>query len=358
MNEENRRKRFKEILINENCDCFLVTKRENIRYLTGFTGSFAFLLFAQNKVFLLTDFRYMEQASKETSGIEIVQLKKYHFSYFIFELMKQGGYQNLGFEFSNLSYETYTKLTHFLKPERLIPYQHFVENLRMVKDKEELKLLEKAEAIGDMAFKNVLPFIKVGVKEKDIALELDYQMRKLGASGNSFETIVASGHRGALPHGIASEKLIEDGDLVVMDFGCFYQGYASDMTRTVGVGNVSQKARAVYQVVLEAQLCALEGIKAGLKGKEIHFIAEKVIEKAGYGAYFGHGLGHSVGLEIHESPNFNPIENRVLEAGMCITVEPGIYLPHEFGIRIEDLIVIEENGYKNLTKSPKELLIF
>jgi peptidase M24 len=358
MNEENRRKRFKETLTNENCDCFLVTKRENIRYLTGFTGSFSFLLFAQNKVFLLTDFRYMEQASKETSGVEIVQLKKYHFSYFIFEIMKKEGYQNLGFEFSNLSYEAYTKLTHFLKPERLIAYQNFVEDLRMVKDKDELILIEQAEAIGDMAFKNILSFIKVGVKEKDLALELDYQMRKLGASGNSFETIVASGYRGALPHGIASEKVIEDGDLVVMDFGCFYQGYASDMTRTVGVGKVSQKAREVYQVVLEAQLHALEGIKAGLKGKEIHFIAEKVIDEAGYGAYFGHGLGHSVGLEIHESPNFNPLENRLLQAGMCITVEPGIYLPNEFGIRIEDLIVVEENGYKNLTKSPKELLIF
>ena len=349
-------KKLQEELKSLDIDAIYITKKENIYYLTGFTGSFSFLVVGPNKVHFLTDFRYIEQANNETKNLEIVRLEKYSVEYFVFEICKKENYQNLGFEYISLSYQAYSNLTHFFKPERLKAFNNLVENLRMVKDQKEIEILHQAESIGDKVFQSILPFIKVGVKESEIALEIDYQLRKNGASGNSFTTIVASGYRSALPHGVASDKKIEDGDFIVMDFGCFYKGYASDMTRTVGIGQINKLQKEIYDIVLKAQLEALSYIKAGLQGKAIHQIAANVIEEAGYGNYFGHGLGHSVGLEIHEQPNFNPRENRVIESGMCITVEPGVYLPKQFGVRIEDLVVVQNDGHINLTNSPKELI--
>lgn len=350
-------KKLQEKLKKINLDAIYLTKRENIRYLTGFSGSFSVLVVGQEKTHIFTDFRYLKQVEEETFDIELVKLERYSIEYFVFELCRKENYQNLGFEFNSLSYSSYQKLLHFFSPKVLKETIDFVETLRMVKDEEEIELIRKAESIGDRAFSKVLSLIKPGVSELEIACELDYQMRVLGASGNSFETIVASGYRGALPHGIASEKKIQNGELVVMDFGCFYKGYASDMTRTIGVGNLGNQEKEVYQVVLEAQNKALSVIKSGVIGNEVHKVAHSVIEEAGYGKYFGHGLGHSVGLEIHEQPNFNLAEKREILSGMCLSVEPGIYLPNKFGVRIEDLIVVREDGFENLTKSNKALIL-
>lgn len=357
MSLNNRIKKLQLKLKELDIDAIFITKRENIRYLTGFTGSFSFLVVSQEKVSLLTDFRYIEQVEAETSHIEVIQLERYSVEYFVFELCKRNHYHTLGFELNDLSYSSYQKLIHFFPPSQIKETLGVVEALRMIKDEEEIRLIKEAESIGDRAFSLILPEIKSGVSELDIASEIDYQMRKLGASGNSFDTIVASGYRSALPHGIASNKIIKDGDMVVLDFGCFYKGYASDMTRTVGVGHIGKLEQEIYQIVLEAQESALSAIKSGVIGKDIHRIAQKIIADAGYAKYFGHGLGHSVGLEIHEQPNFNLAEDREILSGMCLSVEPGIYLPSQFGVRIEDLIVVRENGIENLTKTSKALIV-
>lgn len=357
MNTESRLKKIQSDLVDFDCDALLIESAENRRYLSGFTGSFGFLVITKEKAFLLTDSRYQEQAKMETKGIEIVLLSRYTIEHSIAIICRENKVDVLGFERNRISYELYDGLAAYFGRPNLRPIQNLVEGYRAIKDDEEIALLREAERIGDEAFNNILPLIKPGVEEREIALELDYQMRKLGASGNSFDSIVASGYRGALPHGLASDKKIESGDLIVMDFGCVYKGYCSDMTRTVGVGAVGEKEREVYQAVLKTQLTCLEAIKAGVVGKDIHMLAEKVIADAGYGPYFGHGLGHAVGLEIHETPCFNRAEKKKIQAGTCITVEPGIYLPNQFGVRIEDMIVVTEEGYENLTHSSKDLLL-
>lgn len=357
MNIKQRIEKIQNKLKELKLDAIYITKRENIRYLTGFTGSFAFLLISQKKAHLFTDFRYLKQVEAETSELDLVQLERYSVEYFIFNTCKKENYEILGFEYEDLSYSAYQRLVYYFNSKQLKETKGFVEAFRMIKDEDEIRLIKKAEAIGDAAFSRILPLIKPGISEIEIASELDYQMRKLGASKNSFDTIVASGHRGALPHGIASDKKIADGELVVLDFGCFYKGYASDMTRTIAIGHVGEKEKEVYEIVKNAQEYALSIIKSGVIGMDIHKAAYEIIDKAGYGSFFGHGLGHSVGLEIHEQPNFNKVEKRKILSGMCLSVEPGIYLPDQFGVRIEDLVVVCENGIENLTSTSKDLII-
>jgi Xaa-Pro aminopeptidase len=233
----------------------------------------------------------------------------------------------------------------------------FIEELRRVKSEDEIALIAKAEAISDEAFSHVIKLIKPGMTELEIAMELEFQMRRAGASGVSFDTIVASGKRSSMPHGVATDKKVEIGDFITMDYGCIYQGYCSDITRTIALGQVDEKQETVYNLVRKAQEEALAAIKAGVTGKEVHMAAQNVFQDAGYGAFFGHGLGHSVGLEIHEEPRFSPKAEDVMQENMVITVEPGLYLPNWGGVRIEDLVVIKKDGYINLTHSPKELII-
>jgi len=233
-----------------------------------------------------------------------------------------------------------------------------VKKIRMIKDEAEIDKIREAVRITDVAFNHIRDYIKVGSIERDIALELEFFMKKEGASKNAFDFIVASGKRSALPHGVASTKQLEEGDFLTMDFGTVYQGYHSDMTRTVVVGKQpDKKQEEIYQTVLKAQQKATEVVKAGVKGSEVDKVARDIITKAGYGDYFGHGLGHSLGLEIHENPRLSPRDDTKLESGMVVTVEPGIYLPDWSGVRIEDTVVVREDGCEVLTSSPKELLV-
>jgi Xaa-Pro aminopeptidase len=272
------------------------------------------------------------------------------------EIVTDAGINKLGFERDVVTYKQHDMFSSALDGVELVPTEGIVEMIRTVKDEHEIDAIRKAEALGDAAFSHVLDIIKPGMTEIEVALEIEWFMRKNGAEGIGFDVIVASGERGAMPHGVASSKKLAKGELVVMDFGAIYHGYRGDMTRTVSLGKASPKQREIYDIVLRAQETALQGIRPGRTGQEIDALARKVIEDAGYGENFGHGLGHGVGLAIHEEPRLSVTATEKLLPGMVVTVEPGIYVPGFAGVRIEDLVVVEEDGIRNLTSSSKELI--
>lgn len=334
-------------------DGFITSKPENIRYFSGFTGDSGLLLVNETQNMLLTDFRYIEQASEQAPEYEIVRIGSQ-----IFEVLEKKiqdlRLKNIGFESDFVIFDLYKKFSAFQNVQ--FTPQH-IDKLRMIKDAQELSLIKKAVEISDKAFSKILTILKPGISETDIAAELEYQMRKLGSEKAAFDTIVASGIRGALPHGVASDKIIELGDLVTMDFGAVYQGYHSDITRTVVVGRASNKQRNLYHTVLMAQLEGVHAVKPGMTAAEADLAARKIIDEAGYKDYFGHGLGHGVGLAIHEEPRLSPARpEQVLAENMVVTVEPGIYLPDWGGIRIEDTVIITASGAQVLTSSGKELI--
>ncbi len=261
----------------------------------------------------------------------------------------------LGFENRDMSVSDYTRFSSELACP-MAGMDDMVEKLREIKDDEELKAIRKAASIGDRAFEHILGFLKPGVSERDIALEMEYLMKREGASRLSFETIVASGKRSSLPHAQPTGKKLEVGDFVTLDFGCIYDGYCSDMTRTVVIGSADSEQKKIYSIVLEAQKEALAALKAGLTGVEVDKVARNMIEDAGYGQYFGHGLGHSLGLDIHENPRVSFTSDEVLMPDMVVTIEPGIYIPDFGGVRIEDLVRVTVEGYENFCVSTKELL--
>lgn len=346
---------LKKTLLDNDLDSFLVTNPQNCFYLSGFTGTAGVLLITKKNNYLITDFRYIEQAEKEAALFKIIKYANNLYET-LYNLIKKENLLNLGFEAENVSFNQYQLILRELKGINLVPEKKLIENLRVIKDKEEVQKIKKAVEITDEAFNYILTKIKPGIREIDIATELEIFMRKQGASGTSFATIVASGERSALPHGVASEKIVEKGNFITLDFGCIYNNYCSDMTRTIVIGKPSRKQREIYEIVLEAQKLALEKIRAGEKACNIDTISRKYIESKGYGEFFGHGLGHSVGLDIHESPSLSPRDSTILKSNMTITVEPGIYLPQWGGVRIEDLVVVSEVGIENLTRSPKELI--
>lgn len=351
-----RLKNFREQLKVTGIDAALVTKRENYIYLSGFTGTSAHLLISQEHAFLITDFRYTEQASIQAPQFEIVKYTG-KITDTISRILNNKGIKSLGFEESYLTVENYNVYKYAFQMVEFRSMGKVTEGLRMTKDSGEINLISKAVEIADNAFTHVLSLLRPGIREMEVAAELEYYMKKQGAKGVSFETIVASGKRSAMPHGTASEKVLEHRDAVTMDFGCIYEDYCSDMTRTVFLGDPGEEMKKVYRIVLEAQLKALEGARRGLKGKEIDSIARKIISENGYGNNFGHGLGHGVGLEVHEEPRLSPAGEIDMEDGMVVTVEPGIYIPNLSGVRIEDMIVIDNGTPKVLTRSPKDMII-
>lgn len=341
-------KRFRMALAEKKLDSALVTGRENVRYLSGFTGTAGYLLITEQAQYLVTDFRYLEQAAQQAQGFTIKNAPE-------FDLKAAAkGCHNTGFEDLSLSYALYARYREHLK--KMSPMGRMLTYLRSIKDENEIHCIRRAAEIADQAFSHIVTFMKAGMSELEVALELEFYMRKSGASGLSFDTIVASGARGSLPHGAPTEKLLEPGELVVMDFGCVVDGYCSDMTRTVGIGDVPADQRLVYDTVLRAQLRVLECICAGENCARLHRIAADIIDEA-YPGSFGHALGHGVGLEIHEEPTLSPKSDYPLPSGSVVTVEPGAYLPGVCGVRIEDLLVVRADGVENLTHSPKELLI-
>lgn len=349
---ENLRKAMKK----EQVDGFLVTSPYNLRYLTNFTGTTGLAVITLNKAFFVTDFRYTEQAAAQAQGFEIIKNVGPIFDE-VAKLCAQEELNGLAFEENHVSFAEYSVLEEIIEETPLIPISGMIENLREVKDEEEIAITQKACAIADQGFDYVLKTIKPGMTEIEVANQLDFYMRSLGASGVSFDTIVASGLRSAMPHGVASEKVIEQGDLITLDFGCYYQGYVSDMTRTFAIGDPGEKLREIYQVVLEAQLKVLEAAKPGLTGIQLDAVARDHITAAGYGEAFGHSTGHGIGLEIHEGPNVSFRADKQFVPGNIITDEPGIYLPGIGGVRIEDDLLITPDGNQVLTHAPKELII-
>lgn len=340
-------------LEQEGIDALLVESPTNRRYITNFTGTAGVALITSREAFFVTDFRYVEQAKNQCEGFTVIEHEN-GLSKEINKILKTQKVTSVGFEKAYTTYEKYDTYREAFNAE-LVPVAGIIENLRLFKSRDELKTMQKAAEIADAAFEHIVTYIKPGVREREIANELEFYMRNLGAESSSFDIIVASGERGARPHGVASNKQVEKGDMITMDFGAYYEGYCSDITRTVAVGEPSDEMQRVYDTVLKAQLKSLEHIKAGMTGVEADAIARDYIYAEGYEGYFGHGLGHGLGMDVHEEPRLSPKGNLQLEPGMVVTVEPGIYLPGKGGVRIEDDIVITEDGNERLTLSEKSL---
>ncbi len=337
---------------------FVETGLENIRYLTGFTGSSAFLIMSEKKSTLLTDSRYTSQAREEVKkhGFTVKIYKKEVFSAIATEIKKLSFTGSVGVDGSAMSYVAFGKLKAALKPIRLRALPNITGPLRMVKEGAELELIKKAASILEGGFRRARRFLRPGAVERVVARKVEDYFVSRGAEGVSFESIVASGHRGALPHGKASEKEIQRGELVVMDMGVSYKGYCSDGTRTFAVGKATALQKKIYRIVKEAQLSAIEKISDGVSASSVDSAARTHIRKAGYGKYFGHGTGHGIGLAVHEGPGLGPKSTDVLTEGMVVTVEPGIYLPDWGGVRIEDMVLVKKEGCELITNSPEKLL--
>ena len=345
--------KIQQLLERESLDALLVMSAENRRYLSEFTGSSGALIITKESRFLMSDFRYKAQGAEQAEEFEFI-LQEKGLLESIVSFMNSKGLKRIGFEGDHVNYNTYSQLS---KSFDVVPLTGEVEKIRLIKTDEELDLIIKACEIADQSYEYILTYVKAGMTELEVKNELEAHMTSLGASGPSFDTIVASGHRGALPHGVASDKVIEDGDMVTLDFGAWYKGYASDITRTFAVGSVSPEMEEIYNIVLESQLKSLDEIKAGMTGKEADSIARDVISAKGHGEHFGHSLGHGLGLEVHELPGLSQKSTMTLEPGMVITIEPGIYVDGLGGVRIEDDAVVTEKGLKKLTHSSKKLFI-
>lgn len=332
--------------------CVLISSFYNIFYYSGFTSEDAYLLITSSKKFIITDSRYFVQAKLESPDFELIDIAK-GWGY-IFENICE---DMIFFEENHLTYGNYEFISQKAENKEFIPSQAEIDKPRQIKDELELKTIAEAEKIGDMAFSHILDILHQGMSEREVAFELEMYMKKRGATALSFETIAASGVRSAMPHGVASGKVIKKGDLLTLDFGCVYKGYCSDMTRTVVIGAPDVRQKEIYEIVLKAQTEALLALKPGIECKEVDAIARKDIADSGYGKNFGHALGHSVGIQIHEKPVFSPKSNDTLQNGNVLSVEPGIYIDGWGGVRIEDLIAVSEGEIINLTKSPKELIV-
>ncbi|WP_307891981.1 M24 family metallopeptidase [Bacillus swezeyi] len=348
--------KLRELFSGLGIEGLLVTSSINLRYITGFTGSSGLAVISEDKAVFITDFRYMEQAKKQASGFEIVQ----HSGGIVqktADVIKEMGLNKIGFEQDKMTYGTYASYKDRLGAAELVPVSQSVEKLRLIKSSEEIKILKEAAKIADDAFSHILTFIKPGIAEIAIANELEFYMRSQGADHSSFDMIVASGLRSSLPHGVASDKAVEKGDLVTLDFGAYYKGYCSDITRTIAVGEPSDELKSIYQTVFEAQAIGMRNIKPGITGKQADAYTRDYISSKGYGDYFGHSTGHGLGMEVHESPALSARSDQPLEKGMVVTVEPGIYIPGTGGVRIEDDIVLTDGGNESLTHSAKDLII-
>nr|WP_325297468.1 aminopeptidase P family protein [uncultured Dysosmobacter sp.] len=340
-------------------DAMLLTGEANRFYASGFhsSGTDGVALVTRKKAYYFTDSRYTEAAGRCLVGAELREIGHGRgYAALIEEAISEQHISRMGFEDAYMTVQDYERYRKALSCD-LVPATELLWQLRMVKDDEELEALAAAQRIAERALEEILEEIRPGVTEKEIAARLQYLMLHYGASDMSFDPIVVSGPNGSLPHGVPSEKPIRQGEFVTMDFGCVYRGYCSDMTRTVAVGFATEEMHEVYQTVLAAQLAGIRAARAGVTGREVDGAARAVITAAGYGDYFGHSFGHGVGVEIHEAPNASPMNDKPLPGRAVISAEPGIYLPGKLGVRIEDVIILTEEGCRNITRAPKELLI-
>ena len=332
---------------SENLAGFLITSPYNLRYATGFTGTTGLAVITLEAAYFVTDFRYTEQAATQCEGYTIVQNVGPIYDE-VAKIVKADKLANLAFEENFVSFATYDALVDLIETD-LEPVE--------VKEPAEIETIRQACAIADQAYTHILDYVKPGMTEIQVATEVDFFMRSLGASSVSFETIVASGLRSAMPHGVASEKVIEAGDLITLDFGCYYNGYVSDMTRTFAIGDPGEQLKELYQLVLDAQLKVTAAAGPGVSGVELDAVARDYFREHGHAEAFGHSTGHGIGLEIHEGPNVSRLAEKRFVPGNVITNEPGLYYPEVGGIRIEDDLLVTAEGVEVLTKSPRELII-
>lgn len=341
-------------LKKQELDALLVTSPFNLRYVSNFTGSTGLGVITHDKAYFVTDFRYTEQAAEQAEGYEIIQNTGPIFDE-VKALVEKESISNLGFETNFMTFSNY-ELLNSLVECKLTPVSGLIEALREIKEESEIETIQEAIRITEYAFEEILHIIKPGVTEIEVANKLDFLMREKGASGVSFDTIVASGKRSAMPHGVASDKSIEQGDMITIDFGCYYNGYVSDMTRTFALGDPGEELKKIHQIVLDANLKVTDQIKAGITGKDLDAVARDYITEKGYGKAFGHSTGHGIGLEVHEGPGINFKNENALVSGNVITNEPGIYIPGLGGVRIEDDLVVTDTGSRNLMTVSKELI--
>ena len=351
---------LRQKLAEQDLDAILITRPENRRYLSGFTGSAGVLLISQDQAVLATDFRYYEQVEKQAPDFCLAKITD-RFKTVLPEIVHQVGARRVGFEGAHLTVDQHQEWQEVAEAAvstskfELAPTKELVQRIRAVKDDDELGKIKKAIALADEAIAHIVGCIEPGMTEKEAAWELEVFMRTRGAEKLAFDIIVGSGPNGAMPHATVSERAIQAGEPIVIDMGAMVDGYNSDLTRTICAGRPDDKFREIYDIVLEAQLTAEQNIRPGMQGKQADAIARQVIEEAGYGENYGHGLGHGVGLAVHEKPGVGRLSEDVLEPGMVFTVEPGIYLPGWGGVRIEDIVVMRENGVEVLTQASKEL---
>jgi Xaa-Pro aminopeptidase len=346
-----------ERLAEVGADLALVTSLVNVRYLTGYTGSNGLALVGPDTRVFITDFRYVEQSAAEVEASFERRIAMLELTDAITEFLPEGEVR-LAFEDADLSVRAHARLRELL-PERveLVSAGDLVEPLRAIKGPDEIQRIREATEIADAGLRQVMETGLIGRTEVEVAAELERSMREHGARGASFEAIVAAGPHGALPHAQPRPVKIGAGELVVIDWGAEFQGYCSDCTRTLATGDLEEQAQVAYELVRAAQLAGLEALTPGVSGRDADAAARAVIEDGGYGEYFGHGLGHGVGLEIHEAPRLSQRSDSILAAGNVVTVEPGVYLPGRFGVRIEDLVVVTDSGREILTSVPKELIV-
>jgi len=356
MDYEFRTNVIREKIVESELDGFLIARENNIRYLSGFfgKGSGSWVLLTQDNQYLLTDSRFTEQADKQAPFYKKYIWQRPYIKYFT-NLIKELEIKKLGFESNNITYHNFLKIKESILDVELVPISGFVEEMRAVKSKEEIDLIKRAASISDKAFTIIINEIKTGMRERDIANRLDFILRDLGADKESFDTIVASGIMSSMPHATASNKVVEVGDLVKLDFGSIVDGYHSDMTRMVVIGKPTDKQKNIFNIVLEAQIKALGAARPGVKCKILDKIARDFITEKGYGENFLHGLGHGVGLNIHELPTLTKNSEDILKKGMVFTIEPGIYIKNFGGVRIEDLLFVTDDGYEILSKTEKRL---
>ena len=345
-------------LVEKDLDALLITDEKNQRYAAGFPFTDGAVLVTRERAYLITDSRYIEAAEKAADENVCVQLfdGQHPLMSRLLAALKENGVRRLAAEEQKLSHGAWVAYEKRLGLE-LLPSQDILGTLRASKSEEEIACMIRAQRISEAALAETLPLIKPGMTEKEVAAELVYRMLRHGSEGNSFDPIVVTGEKTSMPHGVPGDKVIREGDFVTMDFGSLSGGYCSDMTRTVAVGSATEEMKNVYAIVLKAQLAGIAAARAGIPGKVIDGAARKVIEDAGYGPYFGHGFGHSLGLDIHEAPNANPRGEALMAENDVCSAEPGIYLPGRFGVRIEDVMVLRADGAEVITKAPKDELI-
>ena len=349
--------KLRSAIADENLDAIIITQPENRRYVSGFTGSSALLLITPTEALLATDFRYYEQVARESPGFRLVKIESPKVGALLNDAIHEVGAKRVGFESQHVTFDTHLKWSEAAEGIAYAPTEGIVEKLRSVKEQDEIDTIRRAVAISDSAIKHIRETIRPGMTEKEVAWELEAYMRTHGAQQVAFETIAGSGPNGALPHVKPTDREVRVGEPIVMDLGARVDGYNSDVTRTLCIGEPDDRFREIYGIVLKAQLAAEEAIRPGMLGRDADAVARDVISDAGYGDYFGHSLGHGVGLAVHEKPGAGKSSEDELLPGCVVTVEPGIYIPDWGGVRIEDLVVVTDDGIEVLTQAGKDPVV-